>query len=917
MPNTLTQLNQFSDSGVRFEDQRPYSITFSANAAANTSTSIAEDQTFVVPTGIDITNVISQPGNITYTVTASGIGNVVGSWPSPLPVGVSNTSSGNTFRITGSFNSDTWNVAKNLSLNVPDREENFSVVGNITYPNPSNVSANSSWSWTNNVVVTSTNQDWTNITLPRTYVKNNYDPLFTANVPAISDDSGNTYVVKMTTSANIGMITLSDNLVSPGDWSYANRTFEFSGNRNQVNSMLGNVRFIAHANTTSAANISLVSTTTPDDEFSTTFPLTYQLATHLYKPELDISYNEDQTTPVVDGANIALVRTTTHWSEPWAVVISQQVNDNPVNNLAKLSGTGWSQQSGLNPAYPQAIYRSTPAVTTLSALLDRANTFTTVNPIEAAPDAAVDYQLRVETGAEIEVSGAWLSTPEVFIRGVFVDETHDDFNFPVTGTYTENTLVAMPNPLITDLDPTVSTDPAFNAFFAYITQESGADGAFFVNGSQTPIEGRLAFTSNPPGVQMANVKSNINSYNIEFMPPVNSTEPVVLRYQQYKSNALSGNVAQANVTSTYTGTAVEHITNMTSRTFVDRETNSIFASSTPEITDGSERGQTYTITLSSDVGKFGNSVANALAASSYTFTGNRSQCNTEFSNMVFVPNAAGPAGNPVNNTFTYTQTRSGTTQVSQTVALTKTGAATISRRWEIANTTSTYSISDSEALYGEITVVTIAGGGGGSGGGNEDMGGGGGGGQVTQANLTRVGGNIQVVAGNITAVVGDGGALGVNGGNSYVISNSVVLVNSVGGGAAGVTGVNYGGNSGSGRLGGIPGNHGGGGGAGYSAPFPDGIPSPGSSRNGGDGESGTLVDLDIGVSGYSVFHGGGGGGGWDGSLAIPPGRVGNGSRRSARGGGGYGNAQPGLANSGGGGGAGAAGGSGRVIIVIS
>jgi hypothetical protein len=406
-------------------------------------------------------------------------------------------------------------------------------------------------------------------------------------------------------------------------------------------------------------------------------------------------------------------------------------------------------------------------------------------------------------------------------------------------------------------------------------------------------------------VQIADVKSTINSYNIEFMPAVNSTESVVLRYQQYKSNALSGNVAQANVTSTYTGTPVVHVINMSDRTFVDQQTNSIFSSSTPEITDGSDRAQTYTITLASDAGRFGNSVANALAASSYTFTGTRSQCNTEFSNMVFVPNVT-ESGLPTNNTFTYTQTRSGTVQESRTQNLVKTGTAPISPVDLAFNSTSTYEFSDEQSLYGKITLVTVGGGGGGGCCGSGLQGGGGGGGEVIVGNGTRSGGTRVIAAGVANLVVGLGGAVGTAGGNSYVISNAVTLFNSPGGGGGNTT---HGGSSGGGTPGGLPSDRASGGGAGRSAPYTGQLDA--TTFYGGDGESGANVSIDTAFDGY---YGGGGGGGYNASAGGLG--FGDGSRRWNRGGGGYGNSDPGLSNSGGGGGAGAAGGSGRIILKI-
>lgn len=904
MSNSLTDLNSFSLDPIVFEDQRGYAITFSAASTANTSTSIAEDESFVVPTGIDIVSVLSQPGNITYTVS-NATADVVASWPTPLPSGISNISAGNVFSITGTFNSETWTQARGLVMTAPDREEDFSFDATLTYPDPANVAQTDTWNWNNTVVITETNQDWINITVPRSYINNNFDFLFPDTVPAISDDSGSTYDITLTTSSNIGIITLDNSLTAPSDWDFDTLTFSFTGNRTQVNQMLGQIRFIANLGADSTATVQLNSTTNPDIPFTASFDLNHQSALHLVKPALDIVYDEDQSDPVVDGANIATVQTTTHYTQDWSVVISQQLDDEPANNLAKLGGTGWTVMSGPNPGFPRAIFKSSGPVTTVTDLLSRFNVFDTVT-VGAAPDADVDYVLRVETGTELVsvFDDIFQQTPQVFIRGVFVGETHEEFNFPDTGSYIENTLLTMPTPLITDLDPTVSTDPAFQAYNLQITQESGAPGAFFVNGSQTPEAGRLAFISNPVGVQLSNTKDPINSLNIEFMPAVNNSDPVQLRYTQFKSNDLSGNVAQANVLSTYTGTPVVHVINMTDRTFVDQQTNAIFANSTPEITDGSQQAQTYTITLSSTAGLFGNSVANAVSTSSYTFTGTRSECNTEFSNMVFVPNVT-ESGLPTNNTFTYTQTRSDTVQVNLVQNLVKSSSAAISPIDQAFDSTGTFEFSEQQALYGKITLVTVGGGGGGGCCGGGQQGGGGGGGEARTNNGSRTGAFV-ILPGVVNLVVGSGGAVDTAGSNSFVISNSVTLFNALGGQPGNTT---HGGESGFGRTGGLPSDRASGGGAGFRDPNVGNINA--STFFGGDGEAGRLVNIDTAFDGR---YGGGGGGGFN--AAAGGSGVGDGSRRFNLGGGGYGNADPGLANSGGGGGAGAAGGSGRIILKI-
>ena len=227
MPNTLAELNQYSNTSVIYTDDRAYSITFSANAASNTSTTIDEDDSFVVPTGIDITSVFSQPGNITYTINSS-TANIVGTWPSPLPQGISNTSPGNgVYSITGIFDVTNWNLTKGLVVVAPDRDAPFTFVGNIQYPNPANVAQTSSWSWTNSVTIANTNPE---LSLTTSYTWAEDAP--TTFVYSVDDlDPTATYTLTFDQfSGTSGIITV--NGVSPG----VGNTATVSGNRSAVNS---------------------------------------------------------------------------------------------------------------------------------------------------------------------------------------------------------------------------------------------------------------------------------------------------------------------------------------------------------------------------------------------------------------------------------------------------------------------------------------------------------------------------------------------------------------------------------------------------------------------------------------------------------------------------------------------------------
>jgi hypothetical protein len=219
--NSLTELNQYSNTSIVYNDDRDYTITFSANAASNTSITINEDESFVVPLGINITNVLSQPGDITYTVDASGHGPVVGTWPS-LPNGIIDTSTGNVFSITGTFDQTNWNIAKNLSLLFPDLGNNFSLTANLVYPNTANTQVNNTWSWTNSVTVIANipeyvfnttqyrtnNADLVNFEITDTAA----DGTYTVVIQDVSPSLGNFYYNGAWQSANA--ITLTGNKAS-------------------------------------------------------------------------------------------------------------------------------------------------------------------------------------------------------------------------------------------------------------------------------------------------------------------------------------------------------------------------------------------------------------------------------------------------------------------------------------------------------------------------------------------------------------------------------------------------------------------------------------------------------------------------------------------------------------------------------
>jgi hypothetical protein len=196
VPNTLAQLNSFSNQSYTFEDERPYSISFSSANTANQSVSITESAVFSNPVGIDITNVVSQPGNINYNINLNGIGsNVILTWPT-LPATVSSsTPSGNVYRLSGFFDDVVWEQVKNPSIIAVGVNSNFSYSANIQYPNVANVANTDTKSWTTNVSVTSSwafPSVYSEDTITTPFVINDVDATATSYTVSLQQTSGNT-----------------------------------------------------------------------------------------------------------------------------------------------------------------------------------------------------------------------------------------------------------------------------------------------------------------------------------------------------------------------------------------------------------------------------------------------------------------------------------------------------------------------------------------------------------------------------------------------------------------------------------------------------------------------------------------------------------------------------------------------------
>ena len=449
-----------------------------------------------------------------------------------------------------------------------------------------------------------------------------------------------------------------------------------------------------------------------------------------------------------------------------------------------------------------------------------------------------------------------------------------------TATYVEDTPFAL-GYVIKDASATATN---FTISVAQTTPLPNVSiGYFTVNGSNV---GNTWTASDTRG--------NINAANVIYTPPIDYTGTITMTVNQSKVDEGNSIVQVVNqpVNIINAGTNNE-VSNMIARSYQSNVVTSIFAAQTPSINDGSDIGQTYTITLASSLGKFGNSAANAIASASYSFTGNMSSTNSEFSNMVFLPNV----GSASTGTFTYTQSRSGIgSQVNTSLGLTGTNFVPTPVIYTFTGNT-TFTPTFSQFYFGN-TQILVAGGGGGGGGGNTYIGsgayaviggGGGGGGGVVVANIAP----NTYLSGTYTITVGTGGLYRdghtdttsslthSNGGNgtSSLATNGIASYGA-GGGLGGLVSAtssqSKGGASGNGNAGGFGANFqlgGGGGGAGgiggnavanTSAGLGGGgisnSISGGSVSYGQGGRGGTGSPGNTGANGSTFGSGGGGGG---------------------------------------------------------
>jgi hypothetical protein len=368
--------------------------------------------------------------------------------------------------------------------------------------------------------------------------------------------------------------------------------------------------------------------------------------------------------------------------------------------------------------------------------------------------------------------------------------SHAEYTLPAGSTYSEDRFLVFGN-VVTDLDPEATS------YTMSIQQTEGTPGQWYKNnefGQSVPVTPNsnayltLSFT---------NSAANINSQNIKFFPRVDDNSNIAFVYNQSKINDLFGPFMQADaVVAEYTCIPNGEVTNLadgSTRTYQGNATTRIFSTSTPQLDDGDDIGQSYTIRLEAAAGRFSSSasptwlaltsslIGEGSAVANLEIQGNTTVINNAFANISYVPNPQQTS----NTSFVYKQFRSGVLQTTRNITLNHVPNAlntnitqeyTLPVNVSISYDSIFWTPTVEQAYYGNIHVL-IACGGGGAG---ATSGGGGGWIKVDNfcygQNTTRrliPGEQYQLAAGDYgrnstSQVVGGGLSAGVGGNGSFI-----------------------------------------------------------------------------------------------------------------------------------------------------
>lgn len=814
--NSLQELNGFSNLGVPYTDDRPYSIALSSTTASNVSIITSEDVAFNAVSSINITSLLSTPRHIKLIVNVSALAGAVVTWPNaPDSLTVTTLSTG-VYQISNIDGVSAWTIAKSPLITLPaDYNGTWNIQMSLVYPNPANTANDLTITWYNNITVNNTPEI--------SGVINNvnfdqYETTYIDSYPQIIDTyaSAGTYTVELYPNVSTAVYSMTSNASLGGTGSFNSTTDKYTiqGNYHSVNNRLSSMIFtpeLTYANDF-IMNYKIINPSSFETVITQNFKIGKKFPTLI---DVEASKYYDQNTTVTFDTSPFLSDDSAWSPAPTYTITVTPTPTSAINSMSTAGGTGGT-----------STFNSSSKVLTISGTRDQINSHLdnlSVVLNEYAIDTIELVYLITSPGGSPVSQYLYPNPTEISlinsINQFYVEDTTyynlgapkiSHKNFGIAANTLPLTLTITPNTAIST--NTIST---FGTLGASTSYNSGT--------KEYRIIGNVAQINNEVG-------------NIRVSPAVDYNNDFYFTYQ------LTSNSGNINISTTQNvfnvGVNTETVNETLPRSYASNTVSYLFDGSEIQIPEVIEGNPTYNIKLilANSVGRI-SSTSNFLyknindlsnwdwSTRKFEFSANVTATNDILKNLVFVPNANVSSS----TTVEYIQSRNSTVQTDVSFDLigSVSNVNTAPVTHSIYSTTN-LTLTPYQLNYMQSNVVIVAGGGGGG----AFYGGGGGAGGVitlTSVPLANVFGITGFTLSNVnkTITVGSGGSAngGVYGDDSTSGTNSSVGNYIAYGGGAG-------GNSST------PAKSGGsGGGAHYYSPGQIGYGIAGQGNNGTAGDS--------------------------------------------------------------------------------
>jgi hypothetical protein len=702
--NSFQELNFYSNVGVPFNDDRSYTISFSANTTTNNQVDIFENETHYVTPGINIVSVRSTPRDIIYSINVANATGATVTWTNPLPQGlVANTGGAGIFRVYGVNGPNVWNQIKAPLITMPGNFANiWTYTSTITYPNTANVTLSNTYSWTTNVNVVALSQ------LPVTTTQYWYPLVANAkisNTPQITALTYPGFVTEnytLTISPNVANIgNLSTTGVYGGTSTFYSDTGNLilTGNILAVNSRLGNLYYQPGQDPVWTANYALSNPASAYTSYcsqeikspTSTFSLTTPGDNYFSTNQVDTVQNApaivDPGTSGINTGNIILT-----------------ITPNIVVGVANLSTTGNAgTTSTFNNTFKTIILEGN--VSGINSHLANI-TYWPTDEYEDTFHLSYDLNPNGIFKSNVDQKNISITARHLTVPSGFVWDTNT-IEYVTTAPQIRNTGITANYTMVIG-STTSNTISTMSTVGSGSSTFNGATEELTIVGNITQVNQHLANITLLPATDLANVDFNLK-YTLT-VPDGN----VAIREQLASFGDYSVITSNLNISRSF-------ITNTADQT--------IFANSTPQIVETIFPTPTYTIQLESIMGYFGNIGANTMS-NVYTLSGSKETINSLWGNIKFYPKRDFLNGFPItvrqyrsatpgtNLQFERTVDLVGTPRTEPVVgagtyAYTTTGNVSITPTYEQANYLTCRVLTVGKGGSSSSTAITGGGGGGG------------------------------------------------------------------------------------------------------------------------------------------------------------------------------------------------------------